>query len=282
MIFRKPINTTYIDMAIYIDKTAYTKDHDAQKIYEYLYHIVKHLSLRYRFFKYSYHYDDFAIFSATRIYMRLINKKQFDVNSERKLAPIKSILNYINKILYPLKVDYEQSNYYQSILKDESIDYYNYTFNTLVNTYIDEIQKIDFYLTLESISNICKYELENSLYIFNKIQRMNILLSVQLSLLNQITLTKQELNYINHLLSTNRLKDLHVIDIFKSKSNDVILFHIDKSMKDFIIVLVKKVKNYIFEELSEFFSLDNSYLNTMIYDNYKDSIEGNLFDEKYI
>lgn len=44
MIYRKPDNVTYVDMCIYIDNTAYTDKHDAQTIFEYLFHLVKHLA----------------------------------------------------------------------------------------------------------------------------------------------------------------------------------------------------------------------------------------------
>ena len=75
--YKKPNNVTYTQMCIWIDANAYKEDCNEELLFEYLYHISRMLAYKRRFFDRADYYDDFAIFMATRIFMRLKNKKQF-------------------------------------------------------------------------------------------------------------------------------------------------------------------------------------------------------------
>ena len=187
MIYRKPKNVTLTDMCIYIDKTAYTDEHDAQTIYEYLYFLVRYFAMKERWFRRIEYYDDFAIFGATRVYMRLVNEKQFQENS--KLKPIKSILNYLKSIIYPMKVDFEQSTYFQTITCSENEDYIQYNFDNVISSCRDFVNSTAFDLMLEGIGPICNECIECIPYSFDKVTKYNIITSVKLTLLNQLTLT---------------------------------------------------------------------------------------------
>ena len=105
MIYQKPKDVTYTQMAMFIDKHAYDENSTNELnnlIFEYIYHLVEMLAYKAKFFnRYSY-YDDFAIYVASSVYLRLKNPKQFeyDNNGNPKLKRVKSILNYIKTILY--------------------------------------------------------------------------------------------------------------------------------------------------------------------------------------
>lgn len=283
MIYKKPSNVNFIDMCIFIDKTAYTEEHDAQKVYEYIYHIIRCLAKEKKFFKINQYYDDFGIFGATRVYMRLVNKKQFEKDSEGNtiLKPIRSILNYINATIYPMKVDFEQTAYYQPLqYESDSIDV-EYNFDNVLSTEYNYIKNIEFSLALESVSNMCNHFLDTVIYPVDKITWKNICISVKLTLLNQLTLSKKDEEYLNHLFATNRIKDSHVIESFIQNSDSVLLFHIDNKYKDMIIVLVNQLKSFIGKELKELLSMNyvDSNLEDFIINDYKLKIEG--FDYEY-
>ena len=111
-------NIKYTDMCIYIDAHAYEEDRNDDLIFEYLYHITKMLAHKSNYFNKPKYYDDFGIYAAGKLFLRLINPKQFDINPDTglpRLTKIKSILNYAKTKIYPLKVEFEQENYYQML-----------------------------------------------------------------------------------------------------------------------------------------------------------------------
>ena len=84
-------------MAIWIDENAYVEDVDQEKLYQYIWHLCNILALKWRYFRVSSNYEEFAIFAANKVFERYINKN---------LPRIKSSLNYIKKVLYPYKAQY--------------------------------------------------------------------------------------------------------------------------------------------------------------------------------
>ncbi len=273
MIFRKPTNVNFIDMCIFIDNNAYSEKHDAQKIYEYLYHIIRIMSKVRKFFKCTQYYDDFAIFGATRVYMRIVNPKQFSDNSS--LKPIKSILNYINHTIYHMKVDFEQSAYYQPVFYDTNDYDAGYNFDVLISNTSDYIKKCDFSLALSSIGALCDHFFKKVKYPVESYVWRNICFSVKLSLLNQLVLSSNDAAYIEQLQSTNRLKESRLLEIYNKNNFEVLLFHVDEKYRDIVFVLLNKLKAYISKNLSEALNLsyfDNS-LQDFILNDYVSGIE---------
>ena len=246
MLYSKPKNVTIIDMCIYIDNNAYVENHDSQKIFEYLYFISRYFAMKYRWFKKIEYYDDFAIFSASRLYMRLVNKKQFD--DQNKMKPIKSILNYVKSTLYGTKVDFEQSYFYKTMFYED--EYYNkYNFENLLSYSNDFTNKVIFDMMLDSTSSLI-YQCINSIsYKINSAIKFNLITSIKLTLLNQITLTSKSKEYLLNLKSTNRIKDRNIDEAFDEIRDNVCLFHLDDSFKDIVLVIVRKIKKKFAFEL---------------------------------
>lgn len=254
MTFTKPKDISYTDMCIYIDNNVYEETFDENLVYEYIYHIVLMLAQQGQIFKHYWYYDDFAIFAANRIYFRLTNKKQWEFNSsgEPKLEKIKSVLNYAKSILYPLRVDFEQSEYCQSISREAFPEEIDYNFSNLITTSIDELTFCEFGLTLNNIGNTCRAFLKTIPFDVNSSEWLNIYTSVMLTFLNNVTLPNKKIDRINHLVSTNRLTDNHIIDAYDEESNQKpILFHLPESMADYIVVLSRQLKNLIAKDLTE-------------------------------
>lgn len=259
MMYVKPSDLRFTDMCIYIDEHVYTSDFDAEKIFEYIFHIVRALALRANFFNKCSYYDDFSIFAATKIYMRLINKKQYQIKSDGtpKLKKIKSILNYIKTILYPLKVDFEQSEYYQGISLDDLVENYDYGFYNIIENSIDRIGISDFKLDLDNICTMCKEFVNTLPHKKDSVEAINIYISILLTFLNQIILDYK--NKVKIENCSNFRADVQN-NIFNNildtqKYSDPVLFHLDSSMNNYIEVLCRQFKTFVLNELSE--SLSN-------------------------
>ena len=255
MIYKKPKNMTYTDMCIYIDEHIYTdKELDYEKIYEYLFHLVLMLARKGNFFRKSFYYEDFATYGASRVLMRLINPKQneLDENGTPKLKKIKSVLNYIKSTIYPMKVDYEREAFSQVIQESDTP-----IRDTQDTAYVkrlaneDGMHQLEFMDYLERLGAVLRKECVKVPYSTKKAEMDNIYLSCLLTLLNSITLSKERQEKLtikgNYMYTT----DAYINKTYRDEGEDaVILFHIDPSMHDYILVLTNKIKKRIAKDLS--------------------------------
>ena len=111
MLFEKPSDVRYVDMAIWIDEHAYSEDCDDLKLYEYLYHLVNMFAHKHKFFKKVDYYDDFGIYASSYLFGRIKNPKQFRLkeNGDPAQSRITSILNYIKHSIFGLKTNFCKS-----------------------------------------------------------------------------------------------------------------------------------------------------------------------------
>ena len=73
MMYTKPRDVSYTEMCIYIDEHIYSESYDENLIFEYLYHITLMLAKKNNYFNKLSDYDNFAIYGATHLFMRLID-----------------------------------------------------------------------------------------------------------------------------------------------------------------------------------------------------------------
>ena len=119
IMWRKPDNLKYTDLCIYIDAhsdeivDADPEDEVPNLIYNYIYLLVKALAIKKRMFDNFSDYDGYALQSANRLFFAL--KKSYmnegKVIKGKTIKPIKSILNYTKALLYPMKLEYLNSQY---------------------------------------------------------------------------------------------------------------------------------------------------------------------------
>lgn len=264
MMFKKPKNLKYTDMAIYIDNHIYTDDCDEQKVYEYLYHLTSMLAFKAKYFDTYKKYEEFGMFAARYYFMRLKNPKQYiwdDKKNATKLWKINSILNYIKKSIYGVKVTFEQENYAQysteNYVDNYTISNYCNLSRQLVET-CDKFNRIDFFAYIDDIDDEIKDVIKDIPYKNQKALWNNIYLSCLLTLNNMSTLSnkkKKELNALKqcddvYYNALNREYD-------QNMKEQVILYHLNKDMSDYISLLCNKIKKKIANELS---SILNTYL----------------------
>lgn len=255
MTYRKPPNVRYVDMCIYIDQNIYKEDRDDNLIFEYLYHLCVMFAHKANYFKNKHYLDDFGIFAATYVYMRLVNKRQFfDEDNPKKLKPIKSVLNYIKRIIYPIKVQFEQSNYYQGVNyeKEELVaDFTLYTYKDQIQETLDKLNKVEFCLYLEQIPSVLKEFLNSIPHIKNSNEWLNIYTSCLLSLLNSITMSN--INKKRLTRESTSIRDsvsMHERIYKDEQRNNIILYHLNESYRPYISVLLNKLRHIIASNLS--------------------------------
>lgn len=119
MLFKKPEGLKYTQLCMYIDQHIPTiaeagKDAQVQNtVYNYLWLVVKALAIKKRMFQNFEDYDGYAFHSASRLFFALRNNynNQGKVIKGKQIRPIKSCLNYMKALLYPMKVQYQNQHY---------------------------------------------------------------------------------------------------------------------------------------------------------------------------
>ena len=214
MTYTKPLDVTYTQMAIWIDEHVYTKDIDEALLYEYLYHLSNMLAGQSSYFSTALEYDHFALYSASRLFQRLYNPKQFelDENKQPRMKQIKSILNYIKKVIYPYKVDFEM----EFKIEDKNMDVIQVGSFDLGSHMIESASLFDRLEFSISIDSITLTRTMHSKYDSLKLKKEEYLDSVY-----------EELRY-----------------------QEPILYHLPDTMSNYIRILVNELRHVLASELS--------------------------------
>lgn len=249
MTYNKPSGVTYTEMAMWIDENAYSSTCDDSKLYEYLYHLSNMLAHEGKYFDRSQYYDDFSLYCASKLFLRLRNTKQWlPEDNAAKLSQIKSILNYLKKIIYPMKVDFEQENYCQSSQENATLYINTLDLGQYISDEANIFRQLEFSCTLSSVSMIVKSHLLKIPYKKNSAEWLNIYTSCMLTLLNSITLS----NYNKARVATIKRSKEQILDKLYTqlRYSEPILYHLDDSMSNYIKVLVNELRKVIASQLS--------------------------------
>lgn len=248
MTYRKPVGITYTQMAMWIDEHAYLTEKDDEQLYQYLYHLSLMLANQFGYFSKAEDYDQFALFSATRLFLRLNNQKQFELTADGapKMKQIKSILNYIKKVLYPYKVDFDL----EFNIEDKNISVIQTGVFDLGSHLVEEanlFDRMNFSFAIDGIASIVKAHLKKIPYKVNSPEWMNIYISCMLTLLDSITLSNYQIREFKKLKNQKQeiLENLYT----ELRYSEPILFHLDKSMSNYIRVLVNELRHVLAAEI---------------------------------
>ena len=134
----------------------------------------------------------------------------------------------------------------------------------MISESIDELSRVEFDACLHDTPKTLKNFLKRIPYYNDKNTWYNIYLSCLLTFLNAIVLDKKTLERIQ------ALKYKEVIDssqkIWKYNiENNIILYHLDDNMKDYIRVLVKEFQHVMSNDLSSYFKTYIPSNNSMQY-----------------
>ena len=258
MIYEMP-DMRYVDMCIYIDNTAYKEnltEEEQNTIFQYLYFVSYMLASKAKFFAKAEYYDDFAIYCATNVFLRLRNPKQFEYDEEGnpKLKRVKSVLNYIKKTIDPRRVDFQQQFYtqiYSNTSYEDVVYDCEYSFSDMLSDSIDELSMVEFNLCLGDIIKTARAFLSTIPYYTDKAMWNNIYTSVMLTFLNHVTLSNKDITRIKNLKFGLDNREHYLDNLYDQQTRDgTILYHLDENMKDYITVLTKELKHVIAKDLS--------------------------------
>lgn len=126
MLWKKEPNMRYVDMCIYIDAhvpdiaEAGKNPEVEDKVYNYLWLLVKALAIKKHMFESFQDYDPYCFYAAERLFFALRKNylNQGKIIKGKEIRPIKSCLNYTKKLLYPMKIEYQRQSY-QTIISEE-------------------------------------------------------------------------------------------------------------------------------------------------------------------
>lgn len=228
--FKRP-KMKYTDMCIWIDANAYSDDCDETKLFEYLYHIIRMLAFKSKYFSDWRKYDDFSFDAATRMFLKFRRRK-------KKGDRIKSVLNYLKSSLHFLKIDYERSTYSQQP-DVESKEYKDSVVFDLLDDRINELAIFEFRQYVLDISTTFRKYVSSLPYSSDKALTENIYISCILSFISSITPPKSMHGDIEDKIRKTQLMD------------NTVLYHLDESYRPYIKVIVNKLKRIVCVELSD-------------------------------
>lgn len=287
MIFPKP-NLKYTEMAMYIDeRVKVDKDLSEQElelIYIYLYHLIRMLAYKNKYFNKSEYYDEFSLVVASDVMNRLLfNPKlnELDENNEPKMTRIKSVLNYLKIILYGRKVNFEQQEYSQKI-SPQSKD--NELTELAFATQIHETKRnhIDsnIRLYMGELSRTIKHFINTNCEYKDKMLRKNIRISCYLSLLNIVTFTNQTLDEVRTKYKTPEAKFNYLCSRYEMNRQDsIILYHLPEEYRNYITIMVRRICSLIDTDIKELSAGDNYISDNVLADIAFAELDGMAIDD---
>ena len=261
-----------VDLCIYVDENIYKENHDQEKIFNYIYTIVNTLAVKQKLFKNWDDYEGFSLEFTSKLYQRLTNPKQFLPDDDpKKLKKIKSILNYIKKSMYPMKVDYQNDVFNQRfdpVLHSQTVLDLREKATQICRDQPTPLMHVDFEYYLRKITHTVKMFLKTSPYRNDKAMMNNLYISCMMTFLNQITL-----NNYNKKRYKNRLRRGYNIDGFLNKvyileqEYSVVLFHLPDNLHNYVATLVNQIKKFLVKDMRELigsFELPDSFMQAII------------------
>lgn len=243
-IWKRPSGVRVTQLCIFVDShideivEAGKNPELEDKIYNYIWLIIRSLAQKKNYFKNYDDYDQYAFFAASRMYFALLKSRRNagKIIRGREIKPIKSVLNYTKALLYPMKVEYQNQNF-RSVTKGDADDPAFYYGEVMANDakasqhVADNFRMyLDSSLSLRSIDQIiadilknCHFDEKSKEY---KVLKYSIILTA-----------------IKALREKNKL--------VLTKSSDVIVWSQNKDLANLVEIYVKTFYDRLKEEISD-------------------------------
>lgn len=253
MLFSKNPKEHYTDMCIWFDENFNKEgDIDIDRCFKYIYLVYHMLAWVEKYFGREYKaYDDFATYAASTILIRFLKKRE---RGER----IDSLLNYAKKTVFPLVVSYRKQEK-RGILSSEGDKPVNIEElkdrlrSQVAQQYIDSEQVQEATIgAFVKIPILINNFLDKSPYKFNLLMRRRIYMSCLLSILSSFTLSNDSLARIDHRMEQGKkMSEEKISKMYLKEKDKIILWRLDKSMNDYIKVLVNRIRKEVMEDLKD-------------------------------
>lgn len=259
--FHKPPDLKYTDLCIYIDehmhlcKEAGKYPEVETRIFEYLYHIVYALSLKDNMFPNFADYEPFSLDTAGELFITMRDKylREGEITRSGKvIEPVKSCLNYIKSVLFPLKVNYQRANYTVVLNPEVNIS------TDILSADLKEAIRSDYRWYLESdiltvireISVPLNKILRNTPYRKDLLMMERLKISCILTFLGQLTLPEKLQNKFKDKPGSDEI-DQKLMNCHLDNKDEVYLWHINEGLRDYVKLLVVILKDKIGKEIHE-------------------------------
>lgn len=249
MTYKKDPKIKYWEMAKYIDDHVRLPDCDEGKCFEYMYHLFYVLAVKGKMFQKASDYDSYALYGATQLFVRY---RKENINPD--LKPIKSSLNYIKKILYPCRVDYQQA-YFSERFTDESLqagttEQLTYDNEVKARSSNSDLVRLDTEYCLSQMAATLRVILNQSPYRQDPVMMHNLYLSCLLTLTKSLTFSSKNASRIQSKLDRHHSVDTLMEQVYAQEAlEDVVLFHLDRSLQNYVDTQVKKLKHQMAKDL---------------------------------
>ena len=267
--WKKDPKLKYTDLCIFIDENIPKlaepgKYSDVEnKIYNYLWLLVKALAIKKCMFNNFDDYDGFATHAANRLFFALRKnyQNQGKTIKGKQIRPIKSCLNYTKALLYPMKVEYQNETFREVIAEEfvsKKFDAFMFKEKMKADVMASQgvTDQLIGYLTSSfgNVDSILDKVLKKSLFASNQVMYKKLKISLMLNALNSLK-TKNKLD-----------SDLPTIIVWK----------LPKSMSGYIRVLLKEFYTEIKLEILEchkMVQMDDSLVEKLLREDNGDTYE---------
>ena len=268
----KKAKEVHARMAVYIDNFIYRpkEERDDSRIYEYIYHISYMLACKYKMFENAKDYEEFSLYSASKVYGRLINERQFSTDpNTKKLEKITSVLNYVKNSLYGMKVSYQNESFKQVTHPDYACENQKLLDNMRANVQADYQQGLvdDIIATIQKVPSVALSVINKTHYRTDKIMHRRLYISCLLSFLNSMVLPNKYKNKLEKKKESINNDELAIKWLKQETDNSVILWKLDPIYTDYVDILVKRIKEKLADNIIETrnsFTLPEDTLNSII------------------
>ena len=244
MQWKKDPGKKYTDLCIYIDKNipniVEPGEHPdiENTVYNYLWLVVKALAIKKCMFNNFQDYDPYAFYAANRLYFALKKNylNQGKTIKGKLIRPIKSCLNYMKALLYPMKIEY-QNETFREVISEEFVSkkFDSFTFKEQMRDEIRSNQGVNetfiSYVrsTIEQIGSIADRVLAKSPFSPRSIDYKKLKMSLMLNAINSLKVKKK----------------------LDSDLPTILLWKLPKSMSSYVRILLKEFYSEIKLEIME-------------------------------
>lgn len=274
MQWKKDANLKYTDLCIYIDENIPNIVNPGEnpeienKIYNYLWLLVKALAIKKCMFKNFQDYDSYAFYAANRLFFALRKNywNQGKTIKGKQIRPIKSCLNYTKALLYPMKIEY-QNEEYREIISEEFVS-----------------KKFDAYVFREKLRSDARSSQDGDrtfkIYLSSSFENIDKLLDKVLNK-SPFAPNSGDFKKLKISLLLNALTALKNKKKLDSEVPTIILWKLPKSMGNYVRILLKEFYTEIKLEIMDCHKatyMDDTVVDTLL----KSAVEeGEIYENQY-
>ena len=259
-------------MAMYVDDKINSdtelSEQELELTYIYLYHIIRMLAYKSKYFNKTEYYDDFSLTVAADMMNRFIyNPKLTELgdDGEPKMYRIKSCLNYIKSVLYGRKVAFEQKTYSQKLSSQyDNIKITDFSFANQIRSSNHDLITSNVNLYLNDLGRTISKYIDDVCIYKDSLIKKNIKISCYLSLLGSVIFTDSTVDDIVSKYKTPESKYNYICGVYEqNKENSITLYHLDNSFRNYVVVLVRKIFSVIESDIKSL-SIEDHYVSDSV------------------